>query len=516
VPAKALMVVGTSSHAGKSWMATAICRWLRRRGVRVAPFKAQNMSLNSFPCVDGGEIGRAQVAQAEACGLAPLADMNPILLKPTAHDASQVIVNGRVWRQLSAADYYTYHEFLLGQVMAAFERLSAQFEFIVMEGAGSASEINLRSRDLVNLPLAVRVGAPALLVADIDRGGVFASVAGTFALLEPCEKELLRSFVVNRFRGDRAIFADGCAMLEQLAGRPCLGVFPWAEDIRLDDEDIVSLEEAVSDQEWAGRSPARRGAAADGGGVGDGLRVAIVRLPHISNFTDFRLLADACYVTVPLAETPDCIILPGSKNTLDDLLWLRERRLDRWILDCHERGASVWGICGGYQMLGRRISDPNGVESGNGAAEGLGLLPIETVMLEQKATRVVRAQCAFGAGDEFEAYEIHMGETRIVSEAIAGGLAPVATYHAGLTPFATVNGRAEGCCRQGVIGTYLHGALESPAVLRHLLADVARRRGKAFEPGLIRDDPKQDHYDRLADWFDAHADRVLFEELYLR
>jgi adenosylcobyric acid synthase len=511
-----MMVVGTSSHAGKSWTATAICRWLRRRGVRVAPFKAQNMSLNSFPCIDGGEIGRAQVAQAEACGLAPVADMNPILLKPTAHTASQVIVNGRVWKQLSAREYYTHHEFLLGQVLAAYERLASKFEFIVMEGAGSASEINLRSRDLVNLPLAVRLRVPAMLVADIDRGGVFASVAGTFALLEPCERELLRSFIINRFRGDRAIFAEGCGMLEQLAGRPCLGVFPYAEDIRLDDEDIVSLEDRA-----AGTEPIR-GLVRD---TRHGLRIAIIRLPRISNFTDFRLLRDADYITEATSETPDCIILPGSKNTLEDLLWLRERGLDRWILDCHARGASVWGICGGYQMLGLRVSDPAGVESSNGCAEGLGLLPIETVMLEEKTTRVVQAKCAL-SGVEFEAYEIHMGETRLVEGTkTAGGEgdngsstceSSCAGQLAAAKHFAWVGGQSEGCRCEGVVGTYLHGALETPAVLRSMLGDVARRRGKAFDPSSVCGDPKDEHYDRLADWFEQHVDLARFEELYLR
>jgi adenosylcobyric acid synthase len=502
-----MMVVGTSSHAGKSWMTTAICRSLHRRGVRVAPFKAQNMSLNSFPCAGGGEIGRAQVAQAEACGLAPLADMNPILLKPTAHDASQVIVNGRVWKQLSARDYYTHYEFLLGQVMAAFERLAGQFEFIVMEGAGSASEINLRSRDLVNLPLALRVRAPAMLVADIDRGGVFASVAGTFALLEPCEKELLRSFVINRFRGDRAVFAGGCEMLEQLAGRPCLGVFPYAEDIRIDDEDIVSLEEIVSLENGAAST---EGAASDQ--TVHGLRVVIVRLPRISNFTDFRLLSGARYITEPSSETPDCIILPGSKNTLDDLLWMRRRGLDRWMLDCHARGASVWGICGGYQMLGRRISDPGGVESSGGSMQGLGLLPIETVMLEEKTTRVVRAKCALN-GVEFQAYEIHMGETRRVAETNTAGGGEGAQPAAEC--FAWIDGKPEGCCGGGIAGTYLHGALEVPEVLGSMLAEVARRRGRAFDPSVIQGDSKQQHYDRLADWFEQHVDRPRFEELYL-
>ncbi len=489
-------------------MTTAICRSLRRRGLRVAPFKAQNMSLNSFPCVDGGEIGRAQVAQAEACGLAPAADMNPILLKPTAHDASQVIVNGRVWKQLSARDYYTHYEFLLDQVLAAFQRLAEQFDFIVMEGAGSASEINLRSRDLVNLPLAVRLRAPAMLVADIDRGGVFASVAGTFSLLEPCERELLRSFVVNRFRGDRAIFADGCEMLEQLAGRPCLGLFPYADDIRLDDEDIVSLEDSAQRV----NGTVRVGPSTTTGG----LRIAIIQLPRISNFTDFRLLAGAEYITEPQREMPDVIILPGSKNTLGDLQWLRERKLDRWIVDCHSRGASVWGICGGYQMLGHRVSDPVGVESSSGSLEGLGLLPVETAMLEEKATRVVRAKLAAGEV-EFQAYEIHMGETKPAPESAAVPFAWGESKKArAIAPFAWIDGQPEGCCRDGIVGTYLHGALETPEVLSSMLADVARRRGKPFDRSAVRGDSKEEHYERLADWFEQNVDMARFEELYLR
>ena len=281
-----MMVIGTSSHAGKSWMATAICRRLRRRGVRVAPFKAQNMSLNSYPCRGGGEIGRSQAAQAEACGLDPRSDMNPILLKPTSDGSCQVIVNGKVWQQVSAREHYRHYDFLLQQVLAAYQRLAEEFEFIVMEGAGGAAEINLRKTDLVNLPLAVRVNAPALLVADIDRGGVFASVAGTFALLEPDEKELVRSFAVNRFRGDPSFFASGRSMLEQRVERRCLGVFPYQDDVWLDPEDSVCLDEASVEQP----SDAQ-------------LRVVIIRLPHISNFTDFRLLPGRAIFQSPSRAT---------------------------------------------------------------------------------------------------------------------------------------------------------------------------------------------------------------------
>jgi adenosylcobyric acid synthase len=269
--AKPIFVGGTSSQAGKSWMATAICAWLRRRGCRVAPFKAQNMSNNSYACRGGEEIGRAQVVQAEACGLEPVTDMNPILLKPNSDVGSQVVLDGKVWKTLAAREYYAHFDFLLTRVLDAYERLARQYEYIVIEGAGSITELNLRSHDLVNLGLARRLNAPGLLVADIDRGGVFASIVGTFCLLDDEEKRLIRSFAINRFRGDVSLFADGVKILESRTGRPCLGVFPMLRDVFIDPEDGVCLEE---DRQQRCAGP----------------RVAIVRLPHISNFTDFRLL----------------------------------------------------------------------------------------------------------------------------------------------------------------------------------------------------------------------------------
>jgi adenosylcobyric acid synthase len=337
----------------------------------------------------------------------------------------------------------------------------------------------------VNLPLALRLRAPVLLVADIDRGGVFASVVGTMALLEGEEKTLLRSFAINRLRGDLALFSGGARMIEERAGRPCLGVFPFATNIALDAEDSVSLDVSLCDA---------RATAPNG----DGLEIAIVRLPHMSNFTDFRLLPNAEYVTQPAAHPPDCIILPGSKNTIEDLLWLRRQGLDRWILEQHTAGSAVWGICGGYQMLGKTIRDPHGVESSTGEIEGLGLLPVETTLLSEKTTRAVTARASSGAAT-FGAYEIHMGET----------IPP-----AGDSPFAWIEGRREGFREGGVIGTYLHGALESPDLLGELLTDLARKRGKSA-PSLPEVQPKDADYDRLADWFEQHADLGRFEELYL-
>jgi adenosylcobyric acid synthase len=471
VRAKALLVGGTASHAGKSFVATAICRLLKRRGVKVAPFKAQNMSLNSYPCADGGEIGRAQVVQAEACGLDPVSDMNPVLLKPNGNMSSQVVLNGKVWKNLSARDYYEHTDFLFTRVLEAYERLAGEYEYIVMEGAGSIAEMNLRHRDIVNLGLAKKVGAPVLMVADIDRGGVFASVVGTYCLLPPEERSLVRSFAVNRFRGDPSLFNDGVKILEQKTFSRCLGVFPMLEGASIDAEDSVSL---------------------DGRGVSDcpdrSSRIAILQFPRISNFTDFRLLPAARWITAPAAGRFDTVILPGTKNTLADLDWMRQRGLDEWVLRQHAEGANILGICGGYQMLGIRIDDPGAVESDRGSAEGLGLLPVVTELLREKTTRVVEAESPAGA--RFEAYEIHMGRT---------------DRPAGFTPFAKLaDGALDGIRVGRCAGTYLHGALENAAFLSELLGIAVA------EPR-----PKTEVYDDLADWFAAHADMDLFEELYL-
>jgi adenosylcobyric acid synthase len=462
-----MLVGGTASHVGKSFVATAICRALKRRGVRVAPFKAQNMSLNSYPCRDGGEIGRAQVAQAEACGLDPVSDMNPLLLKPNGAMNSQVIVNGKVWKNLSAREYYEHTDFLMGRALDAYERLAGQYEYIVMEGAGSITEMNLRQRDLVNLGIAKRVGAPVLLVADIDRGGVFASVVGTYCLLASDERAMVSSFAVNRFRGDPSLFDDGVSILEERTGSPCLGVFPLLEDTRIDEEDSVALDR-------------RRGPV--------GSSVAIVQFPRISNFTDFRLMTDVRWVTEPVQGRFDVIILPGTKNTIADLEWMRKQRLDDWLRRQHADGAQVLGICGGYQMMGARIEDPEAVESERGSAEGLSLLPVTTTLRSEKTTRVVAAESP--GGIRFEAYEIHMGSTerpRI------------------FTPFATLPaGETDGIRVGRCAGTYLHGALENAALLREL-----------FGVSIPEPPSKEKAYDELADWFTAHARMDLFAELYL-
>jgi adenosylcobyric acid synthase len=392
--------------------------------------------------------------------------MNPVLLKPNGNMSSQVVVNGKVWKNLSASDYYEHTEFLRSRVLEAYDRLASQYEYIVMEGAGSIAEMNLRQRDLVNLGIAKQVGAPVLLVADIDRGGVFASVVGTYCLLPPEERALVRSFAVNRFRGDPSLFEDGVNILEEKTGSPCLGVFPMLENAHIDEEDSVALDRRIP-----GTS-----------------RIAILQFPRISNFTDFRLMQDACWVTAPVGGRFDVVILPGTKNTIADLAWMRKQGLDDWVLRQHAEGAKILGVCGGYQMLGTSIADPDAVESERGSAEGLALLPVTTVLKAEKTTRVVAAESPAGA--RFEAYEIHMGCTE---------------RPRGSTPFATLSdGQAEGIRVGKCAGTYLHGALENAALLSELLGVT------------IPEPPSKDNvYDRLADWFTAHADMDLFAELYL-
>jgi adenosylcobyric acid synthase len=460
--ARALFVGGTSSNAGKSWMATAICAWLRRQGVAVAPFKAQNMSNNSYPCRGGGEIGRAQVVQAEACGLEPEPAMNPILLKPDGAGSSQVIVNGRLWKTLPPRGYYQCTSELRPHVLAAYDDLSRRFDVVIIEGAGSVSELNLRSHDLVNLGLVTSIRAPWILVADIERGGVFASVIGTHALLTDDERSLFRGFAINKFRGDVSLFEEGAELLEQRIASRCLGIFPHLQDAAIDAEDTLVL-------------PTMPRTAAP-----PGARTAIVRLPSISNFTDFRHLSWAEWMTAPDGDY-DFVILPGSKNTLHDLAWLRAQQLDEWILAQHARGATIVGVCGGFQMLGRSISDPMHVESAREHADGLGLLPVDTILAPGKTT-IVR-QATTRGGVAFTGYEIHVGETIVTGEA---------------APFATLeDGRREGACADRVVGTYLHGALEHPGVCAEI-----------FGVPIAAPASKQASYDRLADWFAQHVRHV--------
>ncbi|NJO83140.1 MAG: cobyric acid synthase [Blastochloris sp.] len=401
------MVQGAMSSAGKSLLVTALCRIFTQRGIRVAPFKAQNMSNNAAVCADGGEIGRAQYTQALACGLEPSVFMNPVLLKPQADMHSQVIVNGRVWETLPVRSYYERKRSLWEYVTTALNSLREQYELIIIEGAGSPVELNLKRGDIVNMAVAKYASASVLLAGDIDRGGIFAQLLGTLMLLEPDERNLVKGLLVNKFRGDPTLFEDGIEILETRGGVPVLGVIPYIKDLAIPEEDAVAIE-----------SKNRKSVTP---GIVD---IAVIALPRIANFDDFDPLAAETGVSLRYVSnvnevgTPDAIILPGTKSTMADLMWLRERGLHECIVKQMRRGAVVVGICGGYQMLGERISDPQHVESKQDEIAGLGLLPIETTFLGEKATfqssACIVSDISWLAelrGQPVVGYEIHMGST---------------------------------------------------------------------------------------------------------
>ena len=472
--ARALMILGTASHVGKSIITAGLGRILVDEGFRVAPFKAQNMSLNSAATPDGREIGRAQALQAEACRLAPTVDMNPILIKPHSDTGSQVVLLGKVWGQVTAADYHTHRvEQLFPTVLQSYRKLASQYDVVLLEGAGSPAEINLRDHDIVNLRMAKAAHAGCLLVGDIDRGGVFASLLGTLELLEPAERELFKGFVINKFRGDRSLLQPGVEMMERRLGLPCVGVVPFVRSLGLDEEDGVAIEDRLTVRRtWGGTgqdaSPDRR------------LRIGVVALPHLANFTDFDALAAEPSVALAFLEQPDdagqadVLILPGTKQTLDDLEWLEKKGLVSRIRQHCARNGLLIGICGGFQMLGRRLADPAGVEN-NGLPverEGLGLLPVHTVFNTEKITRPVSAELydpAFAAGAwqlrRFQGYEIHMGET---------------SRSDGTLPFARLTTREgtellDGATSSSgrIVGTYLHGIFDHDP-FRHSFLDWAR------------------------------------------
>ncbi len=471
--AKCIMIQGTMSDAGKSIVCAALCRIFRQDGYSVAPFKSQNMALNSYITLDGGEMGRAQVVQAEACGLEPDVAMNPVLLKPSSDTKSQVIVMGRVRAEMSAKEYHTYKETLMPEVKTAFAKLAEEHDIIVVEGAGSPAEINLADSDIVNMGLANELDLPVVLVGDIDRGGVFAQLYGTIELVAPEEKDRIKGTIINKFRGDVDILTPGLEMLELKTGIPVLGVIPML-DVDLEDEDSMSARLARQSAD----SP---------------IDVAVIRLPRISNFTDMDPLdredmAGVRYVRdVKEFGSPDLLIIPGTKNTTDDLLWLKECGLDRRIIEYAVTGAPVIGICGGYQMLGEKLLDPDRLEGKAEALDGLGLLPVETTFTPDKARTRVEAVVEEGpyAGSRLEGYEIHMGRTEVNGKS-----------------FCTLeDGTKEGCVRDNVTGTYLHGLFDSGEFTKALLMDLAEKKG--LDPSGIRGVRRKDYveaqYDKLAD-----------------
>ena len=469
------MVLGTHSSSGKSAMATAFCRLLSRRGYAVAPFKAQNMSNNAGVARDGGEMGRSQIAQAEAAGIAAHTDMNPVLLKPEAGMRSQLILNGRVHGYMQASNWRDLKRLLWDEVRAAYDRLASRFDVVVLEGAGSPAEINLKEADIVNLRMAAHAEAPCLLVGDIDRGGVFAALAGTMHLLEPGEREQIKGFIINKFRGDPALLGNGLEELQRKAfGVPTLGVVPYLPDLRLPAEDAVEIERIQPGDE----TPR--------------IDIAVIALPHISNFDDFEPLAGEAAVGVRYVATarelgqPHAVILPGTKVTLHDLQWLRSQGLDQAIGGARRAGAAVVGICGGYQMMGSSLADPLGVETtASTRVDGLGLLPVETTFERDKNTHQVRLDLGDGE-EELSGYEIHLGHTRL-----AGGA----------TPFGTITRRGDAQVRLSdgavaedgkVWGSYVHGLFANDAFRRRWLAGLGwQESGSA--PG------EQMDFDRLAD-----------------
>jgi adenosylcobyric acid synthase len=470
--ARALMVLGTASHAGKSILTAALCRILANEGFRVAPFKAQNMSLNSAATPDGREIGRAQALQAEACRIPPSAVMNPILIKPSCDTAAQVVVLGKVWGQVTATDYHQRRvEELFPIVVDAYRQLAAEHDVVVMEGAGSPAEINLKAHDIVNMRMAKAANAACLLAGDIDRGGVFASLFGTVELLDADERALLRGFVINKFRGDVGLLRPGVEMIAERIRIPCAGVVPWLPNLGLDEEDSVALED---------RRTVRRAWGARPNAPGRALRIGVIAFPYMANFTDFDELAAEPSVALAFLEDPgdvrdaDLLMLPGSKQTLDDLAWLRRGGWEQEIRNFGGR-AGVLGICGGMQMMGRGIEDPVGAESHGAArsASGFGLLPITTVLQAEKVTRTARGRVItgtlFGEGLEvpcFRGYEIHMGET---------------AYAEDVQAFAEIQrGGEPGSVRDGAMaedgrafGTYVHGLFHEDE-FRHSFLAAAR------------------------------------------
>lgn len=502
--ASVIMVQGTASSVGKSLTAAALCRLFSRQGLRVAPFKAQNMALNSFVTADGAEIGRAQAVQALAARVAPSVDMNPVLLKPEGNARSQVVVMGKPIGSMKAAEYHAYKPELRGIIAQCLERLRGQHDVVVIEGAGSPAEINLRSQDIVNMDVARRAHAPVILVGDIDRGGVFAAFVGTLELLEPDEKRLVAAFLINKFRGDPGLLAPGLEFLTARTGVPVLGVVPYVSDLRIPDEDSVSLEH-------------RAGRARPGRHL---LDIAVVRLPRISNFDDVEPLEHEAGTVVRFVESAaetedaDLAILPGSKCTVADLAWVRERGIADVLLRRARSGAPILGICGGCQMLGSRIEDPYGVESPEPVVAGLGLLPILTRFGREKTTSQVRVRVlhpsfiAAGSGGEerWSGYEIHMGSVEPEGEAPA----PFQVLERNGKAVQTRDGAISGNGR--IVGTMVHGLLENEPIRAGLLRFLRRRKGLP-DPGGPPIPSTDSELDRLAGVVGAALDRSLLQRI---
>ena len=493
--AKSIMIQGTMSNAGKSLIAAGLCRIFKQDGYKAAPFKSQNMALNSYITKEGLEMGRAQVTQAEAAGIEPSVSMNPILLKPTNDTGSQVIVNGEVVGNMSAREYFAYKKQLIPDIRKAYEKLDAEYDIIVIEGAGSPAEINLKQDDIVNMGMAKMAKSPVLLVGDIDRGGVFAQLIGTIMLLEDEEKSMIKGTIINKFRGDKTILDSGVEMLEEMTKIPVVGVTPYMQ-VDIEEEDSLSERFRMK--------------------KGQGLvEIVVVRLPRISNFTDFAVLEGMKEVYLRYADkpeklgTPDMIILPGTKNTMADMKWLRETGMETAVLKAQQQGTVVFGICGGYQMLGEVLEDPEGMEEG-GSIRGIGLLPAKTVFTRKKTrTRVSgEIQKLSGvlqrlSGKRLEGYEIHMGITGFQKE---------------LSGFSSIveegkQGKIDGACLGNVYGTYVHGVFDEDGIAAELVQILAERKEIHLEEHqyMSRYAYKEAQYDLLADTLRKHLN---MKEIY--
>ena len=488
--AKAIMFLGTGSDVGKSIVSAAFCRIFKKRGYRVAPFKAQNMSNNSFVTVEGGEIGRAQVVQAEAAGILPSVHMNPILLKPSSENGSQVILQGKVFGNMDAAHYYDLKPLFQKTVMESYEKLVRDYDVIVMEGAGSCCEMNLKKNDLVNFSMARRVHAPCILIGDIDRGGIFAQIVGSFHLMTPKEREMTGGFLINKFRGDSKLFESGMDYLEEKTGKPGFGLVPFYTDIRIDSEDSVTVQADKCVRKPAGPKT---------------VNIAALKFPAISNFTDIEALEGEPDVTIhylfrpeELSHRYDCLILPGTKNAMEDALWLSRSGWKKEIRRFAESRGAILGICGGYQILGRVIKDPMGIESNRKEVSGIGILPVETVLASEKVVRKVVGVCLTNR-KKINGYEIHMGRSRPLNE--KGN--PFLRIHepgkrrAWQDGWSLDNGR--------IAGTYVHGILDSIAFKGDFLNRIRR------EKGLCERAPKKGRmarfqaYHRLAEHFEENC-----------
>lgn len=483
-----IMLQGTSSNVGKSIVTTALCRILKQDGYRPVPFKAQNMALNSYVTKTGGEMGRAQVAQAEAAGLEPDVLMNPVLLKPTGNSSSQIIVMGKAVGTMSAKDYHQgYSLQALDVVRQALEKLQAEYDVLVIEGAGSPAEVNLKANDIVNMRVAKMIGAPVLLIADIDRGGALASVVGTLELLEPEERDLVKGIVINKFRGDIKLLEPALTFLEEKTGKPVVGVLPYLDNHGIDDEDSVVLDEKSSIKNSE-------------------LDIAVIRLPKISNFTDFDALArenvSLRYVKgVANLGKPDLIILPGSKNTTEDLLFLKESGLEKEIIKLHKSGTPVIGICGGYQMLGREVQDPEHSESDLDSLPGLNLLPVVTVFEAEKVTRQVKVQAQghdfLGmdfSGQNLTGYEIHSGRTSYLEEQVNTAFKVDRFDEQGVSDGAISDNKL-------VLGTYVHGIFDNDEWRAQLIKALYKHKGLDMDnaPTINIQELKEQAYNNLAE-----------------